>query len=79
MNRYAYGELHTSLNNVNYAVTFTQLSSGAFRTSYFISDTFDFAWNKYNNIAVDFANNYAYAMQELRLIKPYEISISYVN
>lgn len=77
--RYAYGETNTSLNNVNYAVTFTKLSSGAFRTSYFISDTFDFEWNKYDNIVVDFANNYAFGMQELGLIKPYEISISYVN
>lgn len=77
---YTDGELRTSLQNVDYTVTFTRIDSG-FRASYFISDVFDFAWTEmgYDNIAIDFANNYAYAMQELGRIKPFLISISYVN
>lgn len=76
---YAYtnGEPYTALNIVNYSITFTKGSNG-YKTSYFISDTYDFEWNKYNNILVDFANNYAHQMQQLGQIRPYEIYISYV-
>lgn len=77
---YTAGEFHTALNTVDYSVTFTKNDVG-YKASYFISDLYDFEWTEmgYDNIAVDFANNYAYAMQDLGQIKPFLISISYVN
>ena len=31
----------------------------------YISDIYDFEWSKYDNVIVDFANNYAKALQDM--------------
>ena len=72
---YSSFDAFTSLHNVNYVVTFTQSANG-YNVTYAISDVFDFAWNNYDNFAVDFGNNYCYAMQIHGYIRPFQITIT---
>ena len=65
----------TSLHNVDYIVTFTQFTN-RYNVTYAISDVFDFDWNNYDNFAVDFGNNYCYAMQIHGYIRPFQITIT---
>lgn len=64
-----------SLHAVDYIVTFIQADNG-YNVIYAINDTFDFDWNEYENFAIDFANNYCYAMQINGYIKPFQIIIT---
>lgn len=76
---FRFGELRTSLQNVSYIATFSRRTDGAYNVSISISDIFDFDWNRkgYDSFAVNFGNNYAAMMEDLGLIKPYQISIYY--
>ncbi|KMZ55345.1 hypothetical protein [Dorea sp. D27] len=67
---------YTALHNVNYQVAFKKQSNG-YAATYYITDVYDFAWGKYDSLAVGFGNNYCYAMQTLGLIHPFKISIVY--
>lgn len=71
------GDLYTALHKVSYTVNYVQRSNGGYAYTVTVSDVFDFAWGNYNNIAGGFGNNYCVAMQTLRLIKPFNISIVY--
>ncbi|MBO0422692.1 hypothetical protein JZO84_07355 [Enterococcus plantarum] len=73
------GDLYTALHRVSYTVNYVQRSNGGYAYTVTVSDVFDFAWGNYNNFAVGFGNNYCVAMQTLRLIKPFNISIVYTG
>ncbi len=73
------GDLYTALHWVSYTVNYVQRSNGGYAYTVTVSDVFDFAWGNYDNIAVGFGNNYCVAMQTLRLIKPFNISIVYTG
>lgn len=64
--------------SVNYSVSFTKSSNG-YKAIYSITDTYDFKWQRYDNIAIDFANNYCYVMQEQGLIQPFLIRTVYYS
>lgn len=76
---FMYGELRSSLQTVSYTATFSRRTDGAYNVSVHVSDVFDFEWNLkgYDNFELNFGNNYAAMMEDLGLIKPYQISIYY--
>lgn len=67
-------ELYTSLHLVNFNATFTVDFAGRLYCRILISDIYDFAFSKYDNFKVGFANNYAYGMQLNGFIKKYTIA-----
>lgn len=69
-------DLYTALHKVSYTATFSKKANGYY-VYFYVTDVYDFAWNRYDNFAVDFANNYCYAMQSAGYIKPFNIAISY--
>lgn len=72
------GHLLTALRGVNYTITYKRQANRNYWTQIKITDIFDFEWEKNGydqSIAVGFGNNYAYAMQELGVIKPFKIEI----
>lgn len=71
------GDPAYALAHASYSVTFNRMATGGYKATFKITDVYDFAWGKYENIAVGFGNNYCKAMQTLRLIKPFNISIVY--
>ncbi|PZL77523.1 hypothetical protein CI088_01380 [Enterococcus plantarum] len=73
------GDPYWALHWVNYTVSYVQRSNGGYAYTVTVSDIYDFAWGNYNNIVVGFGNNYCFAMQSLRLIKPFNISIVYTG
>lgn len=74
---FKHGDPAYALGKVAYSVTFVRQSNGGYKTTYRITDKYDFAVGNYNNISVGFGNNYCFAMQTLGLIKPFNISITY--
>lgn len=72
-------DAYVALHNVNYSVTFTKQSSGGYSAAFKITDTYDFDWAEYNNIAVAFGNNYCLMMQTNRWIRPFSIVINSVQ
>lgn len=79
-----YEQGHANLNQkqkergVNYTITYKRQANRNYWTQIKITDIFDFEWEKNGydqSIAVGFGNNYAYAMQELGVIKPFKIEI----
>lgn len=60
-------DAYLQLHNVNYSVTFMKNPDDpySYRASMYISDIYDFEWSKYDNVIVDFANNYAKALQDM--------------
>lgn len=66
---------YVALHNVDYAVTFTKSGAG-YKAVYQFYDVYDFKWDTFDSIEVEFGNNYCYAMQQLGLIKPFDIYIS---
>lgn len=74
---FKHGDPAYALGKVAYSVTFVRQSNGGYKTTYRITDKYDFAIGNYNNISVGFGNNYCFAMQTLGLIKPFNISITY--
>lgn len=71
------GHLLTALRGVNYTITYKRQANRNYWTQIKITDVYDFKWeeNGYDNFAVGFGNNYAYAMQQGRFIKPFKIEI----
>lgn len=72
-------DAYLQLHNVNYSVTFMKNPDDpySYRASMYISDIYDFEWSKYDNVIVDFANNYAKALQDMGAIEPYQIVCSF--
>lgn len=71
-------DAYVGLHNVSYIVTFTKKSNG-YSVTYKLSDEYDFEWNRYNNIAVGFGNNYCAVMQSCGYIRPFPITITYTS
>lgn len=69
------------LHRVEYSVTFTRMSNGGYKATYYIHDVYDFAWdnNGYDNFEVGFANNYCAAMQTMGWIRPFDIFITVIE
>ena len=70
-------DLYTALHNVSYSATFSKKANGYY-VYFYVTDIYDFAWNRYDNFAIGFGNNYCYAMQSAGYIRPFNIVISYV-
>lgn len=68
-------DAYTQLHNVYYSVTFVKESSGGYSASFLISDVYDFDPGKFENIAVNFANDYCVLMQNSGYIAPFNIYI----
>lgn len=71
------GDKYYALHNVKYSYSFVRQSNGSVKTTGVVTDVYDFAPSNYESIKVGFANNYAYAMQSLGLIKPFNIEIKH--
>lgn len=71
------GDKYYALHNVKYSYSFVRQSNGSVKTTGVVTDVYDFAPSNYESIKVGFVNNYAYAMQSLGLIKPFNIEIKH--
>lgn len=72
-------DAYLQLHSVNYSVTFIKNPDDpySYSSNMYISDIYDFDWSGYDNIVVGFANNYAYALQQMGALAPYQIVCSF--